>query len=403
MTYNFDEIIDRKNTNSISQDGWRERFGLHHVKLPAHYAEYIRMWVADMDFATPPEILDAVRKRLDHKILGYTNILDESYPKVLQQWFQKRYNWAISPEHMVLSSGVVPALNRLIGLLTREDEGVLIATPSYGPFKGAADRNARKVFCSSLTKNNGSFDFNFDDMVAQLEDPRKNIGVFILCNPHNPTGRVWTREELERIGNICLSRGLWIISDEVHCDLLRRGRQHIPLASLFPQSNRIITCTAPSKTFNLAGNLMSHIFIPDTAVRNQWNDRYAELLSPLSIAATQAAYSLCEDWLEQLKAYLDTNFSYLEKQLDLHLPETRFHIPGATYLAWIDVSAYTKGIQTRDFSAFFAREAGVILEGGNMFVADGEGYLRLNIACPMAILQEGVQRLIAVLKAFNGL
>lgn len=398
MTYNFDEIIDRKNTNSINEDGWRDRFGLHSMELPAQYPNYIRMWVADMDFATPPEILDAVRERLNHKILGYTNILDDSYHKVLAQWFLKRYNWAIHAEHIVISAGVVPALNRLIGLVTKEDEGVLITTPSYGPFKAAADRNMRRVFYSSLTNNDSSFDLNFDDLVAQLDDPQRNIRLFILCNPHNPTGRIWSREELQRIGEICLSRNIWVISDEVHCDLLRRGQQHIPLASLFPQSSRIITCTAPSKTFNLAGNLMSHIFIPDATVRNEWNERYAELLSPLAIAATKAAYSECEDWLEQLKAYLDTNFSYLEKQLDLHLPETRFHIPGATYLSWIDVSAYTKGLQTQDFSAFFAREAAVILEGGNMFIADGEGYIRLNIACPLRVLEEGVERLISVLK-----
>lgn len=395
MQYNFDEIIDREGTNSVSYEGWKNyMFGAGNaLSFPERKDGYIRMWVADMDFATPPEILDAIRARLDRQIMGYTLIFDPAYMEALQQWFRKRYLWEINTSHMVTAPGVVPALNRLVGLLTRSGKNILINTPSYAPFKQAGDLNQRAVHYSALKQADGRYELDFDDIIQQLDDPDKNIGVYIFCNPHNPTGRVWTEAELLKIGDICISRNIWLISDEIHCDLLRAGIQHIPMARLFPQSNRIITCTAPSKTFNLAGNLLSHIFIPDDALRKQWMTHHFDLLSPLSIAAAQAAYAHGEAWLEQLKAYLDSNFALLETHLQQHLPESRFTIPEATYLAWIDISHYTASMPTNELSAFFAREAGVLLEGGNMFVDNGTGYIRLNLACPRSVLQDGLLRI----------
>ncbi|MNS52328.1 Cystathionine beta-lyase PatB [compost metagenome] len=396
MQYNFDEIIDRKGTNSVSFEGWKGyMFGTNGDKtFPFTEEEYIRMWVADMDFATPPEILDAIRARLDRQILGYTLIFDPAYFETLKQWFRKRYAWEINTDHIVTSPGVVPALNRLVNLLTSAGESILINTPSYTPFKVSGDINNRSVYYSPLVQLNGDYELSFEDIIQQLDDPEKNIKVFILCNPHNPTGRVWTETELHKIGEICLERNIWLISDEIHCDLLRKGISHTPLAKLFPDSERIITCTAPSKTFNLAGNLMSHIFIPDEQIRKQWLIQYFDLLSPLSVAAAQAAYAHCEDWLEQLKAYLDGNFRYLSEQLNTYLPECNFNIPDATYLAWIDFSAYIPHIPYSNISEFFALEAGVLLEGGNMFVDNGDGYIRLNLACPKSVLAEGLKRII---------
>ncbi|WP_129021649.1 MalY/PatB family protein [Edaphocola flava] len=396
MHYNFDEIIDRKGTNSVSFEGWKGyMFDTNGDKpFPFKEEEYIRMWVADMDFATPPEILDAIRARLDRQILGYTLIFDPAYFDTLKQWFLKRYQWTINTDHIVTAPGVVPALNRLVNLLTGAGDSILINTPSYTPFKTAGDINNRTVYYSSLMWVNNAYELNFEDIRQQLDDPEKNIKVFIFCNPHNPTGRVWTETELRKIGEICQERNIWLISDEIHCDLLRKGIRHTPLAKLFPENERIITCTAPSKTFNLAGNLMSHIFIPDEQVRKQWLVLYFDLLSPLSVAAVQAAYAHCEDWLEQLKAYLDGNFAYLSEQLNTYLPECNFNIPDATYLAWIDFSAYIPHIPYSNISEFFATEAGVLLEGGNMFVDNGDGYIRLNLACPRSLLEEGLKRII---------
>lgn len=389
MDYNFDEIIDRKGTNSTSFEGWKQyMFGMpKDAVFPFKEEEYIRMWVADMDLATPAQVLDAMRERLDRKILGYTGIFDEEYYTVLTNWFKKRYNWEINLEQMIISPGIIPALFRLVGLLTNEGENVLILTPSYTPFKAAGEAHGRKVYYSRM--------FDPEDIARQLDDPERNIRLFIFCNPHNPTGRVWTKEELYRIGRICLDRGVRIISDEIHCDLLRMGQQHIPLASLFPESELIVTCTAPSKTFNLAGNLMSHIFIPDKAVRERWQRLHVDLLSPLSVAAVQAAYGQCEDWLDQLRVYLDGNFAYLDAQLKQHLPLSKFTVPGATYLAWVDISAY---IREENMPLYFAQQAGVLLESGSMFVENGEGFVRLNVACPRAVLEEGVRRIVGVLK-----
>ena len=276
IKYDFDEIISRCRTNSISYEGWKQLLigAGEEPDFPFNDADCIRLWIADMDFGSPPEILEAIRKRLDGKILGYTSIYDPAYFKVLSNWFEKRYNWAINPEHIVLSPGVVTALNRLVGLLTNTGESILICTPSYAPFKRAADYNHRNVFYSNLIEKDGCYEMDFHDIECKLSDSDKNIKLFILCNPHNPVGRIWTREELLQIGKMCLSRGIWIISDEIHCDLLRRGNQHHPLVTLFPDSEKIITCTAPSKTFNLAGNLMSHIFIPDSTVRKKWLELY---------------------------------------------------------------------------------------------------------------------------------
>lgn len=402
MQYHFDEIIDRKGTNSVSFEGWKGYMFNNNGDKPFPFKEeeYIRMWVADMDFATPPEILDAIRARLDRQILGYTLIFDPEYFNILKQWFRKRYQWEIDITHLVTSPGVVPALNRLAHLLTAAGEGILINTPSYTPFKVAGDINNRTVYYSPLLQINGHYELDMDNIRQQLDDAEKNIKVFIFCNPHNPTGRVWTEAELESIGTMCLERNIWLISDEIHCDLLRQGISHTPMAKVFPDADRIITCTAPSKTFNLAGNLMSHIFIPDEQIRQQWQVQYFDLLSPLSVAAVQAAYAHCEDWLEQLKAYLDGNFSYLSDQLATHLPDCHFRIPDATYLAWIDFSAYIPHIPNSNISEFFALEAGVLLEGGNMFVDNGAGFIRLNLACPRAVLAEGLKRIVHAVKRY---
>ena len=402
MQYDFDEIIDRSGTNSLNYEGWKEYIfqGRKDLSFPFKDEEYIRLWVADMAFSTPPPVLDAIRARLDRKILGYTRIYEEKYYEVLRSWFAKRYNWAIDTTEMVTSSGVVPALFSLVPLLTKDDESVLIVTPSYAPFKKASDHHRRKVITSALINIDGHYEMDFEDIKAKIENPDNNIKTFIFCHPHNPTGRVWTREELLTLGEICLANDVWMVSDEIHADILRNGREHIPMAVLFPESDRIITCTAPSKTFNLAGNMLSHIFIKNEAIRIQWKINHPDYHPPLSIVAAQAAYEHGESWLEQLKDYLDVNLVFLQEYLQKYLPKARFEIPEATYLAWVDLRRYIDEVpELTNPALFFVQKAGVVIEDGDMFVDDGHGYIRINVACPRAVLEEGIKRIV---QAVNG-
>lgn len=243
--------------------------------------------------------------------------------------------------------------------------------------------------CSDLVHVNGSFQIDFDDVARKAAD--KQTALFILCHPHNPTGRVWTEDELRRLGDICIENNLWILSDEIHCDLLRKGKRHIPLAKLFPDYDKIITCMAPSKTFNLAGLMFSNIMIPNHEMRQLWLARHYNFENPLSIAAAQAAYEKGADWLEELRIYLDENFAYTKKYLSKNLPDALFEIPESTYLAWVNVSAYFQ--DGEDLPMFFANKAGVLLEGGNMFVQNSDCFIRLNLACPRSMLSEGLRRI----------
>ena len=298
-----------------------------------------------------------------------------------------------------MSNGVIPALFELVAHVCQKDEKVLFFTPSYAYFKYAADNSGRESVVSDLIEQEGRFEIDFEDYREKAADPKTKL--LILCNPHNPTGRVWTQKELQEIGEIALENDLWIISDEIHCDLLRVGKHHIPLAKLFPDSDRIITAMAPSKTFNLAGLMISNIIIPNEQIRNHWLATHYNFDNPLSIAAAQAAYEKGQPWLEELRIYLDENFSYAEEYLKENLPEARMAISESTYLSWVDVSHYLS--TDIHLPLFFAYEAGVLLEGGNMFVSNSDGFIRLNLACPKATLEEGLRRIcVAVNKYKNG-
>ncbi len=400
MEYNFDEIIDRSHTNSISFESWRNTLGKHKdEKFSTPDSEFIRMWVADMDFATPPEILDAIKNRVDQKILGYSTVFDPEYFTVLSTWFQKRYQWKISKEEIVLSPGVVPALNRLVPLLTDVSENILILTPSYAPFKNAGDLSDRSVFYSRLINEKGNYIIDFEDVAYQLSDKTKNIQLLIFCNPHNPTGRVWKEDELAKIAQLCISQNIWLISDEIHCDLLRNGIEFTPMSRVIPDYKKLIVCTAPSKTFNLAGNLVSHIFIRDENVRNRYQKLYFEVYNPLSLSAVKAAYQQSENWLEQLKIYLDETFKMVDKKLKTNLPKAVFKIPEATYLGWIDFSEY-QNLFSKDetLTYFFAKNAGVIAEGGESFVDNGDFHLRINIAAPRSVIEKGIDQIITAIQ-----
>lgn len=390
MSWNFDRIIDRRNTQCLSIEACRGR-----MDIPYSDEEIVRMWVADMDFAAPDCVLQALHARVDHGIFGYTEMFGDALPQAFAAWCERMYGWRFPQEQLCTSHGIVPALFDLIRLRCKPGEKALFFTPSYGPFRRAAVDTGHEYVCSDLVRGeDGVFRIDFDDFAAKAADPA--VTVCILCNPHNPTGRIWTDDELRRIGEICLENGLLILSDEIHCDLLRSGRTHTPLAKLFPDSERIVTCMAPSKTFNIAGLQFSTIVIPDPELRAAWKKTHTEGENPFSLTAAQAAYS---DggyaWLMALREYIDGNFAFTADYFAAHAPKVRFQIPESTYLAWVDVSAYT-GPQT-ELRRLFAERAGVIVNDGSMFVRNAEGFLRLNLACPRAIVEKGLSRICRVL------
>lgn len=390
MSWNFDRIIDRRNTQCLSIEACRGR-----MDIPYSDEEIVRMWVADMDFAAPDCVLQALHARVDHGIFGYTEMFGDALPHAFAAWCERMYGWRFPQEQLCTSHGIVPALFDLIRLRCKPGEKALFFTPSYGPFRRAAVDTGHEYVCSDLIRGeDGVFRIDFDDFAAKAADPA--VTVCILCNPHNPTGRIWTDDELRRIGEICLENGLLILSDEIHCDLLRSGRTHTPLAKLFPDSERIVTCMAPSKTFNIAGLQFSTIVIPDPELRAAWKKTHTEGENPFSLTAAQAAYS---DggyaWLMALREYIDGNFAFTADYFAAHAPKVRFQIPESTYLAWVDVSAYT-GPQT-ELRRLFAERAGVIVNDGSMFVRNAEGFLRLNLACPRDIVEKGLSRICRVL------
>ena len=395
--YDFDEIIDRKNTNAESVEAFRAalfRDKRDIVTFPCKEDELIRMWVADMEFATPEVIHDGIRARLDQRILGYTSVFDPAYYQAFSSWTKRRYDWTCEKEQLFTSDGVVPALFELVDYICKGEEKVLIFTPSYGPFVHAAIANSRACICSDLVHKNGAYTIDFDDFEEKLK--YENVSLCIFCNPHNPTGRIWSQQELSRVARLCRKYGIWIISDEIHCDLLRSDKVHTPLAKILPDYDRIITCMAPSKTFNMAGLMFSNVIIPNAALRKTWRSRHHNSDNPLSIAATQAAYEKGESWHSQLLRYLDGNLKLVEEILQKQLPETKFQVPEASYLAWIDLSHYLA--TQEDLIWFFATGAGVLLEDGSMFVQNGKGHIRLNIACPRSSVQEAMERICKAVK-----
>lgn len=394
--FNFDEIIDRRGTNALSTDGFRD-YIFHadeSMVFPYRDEEFIRMWVADMEFATPEVILDGIRGRLNRRILGYSRVFSKEYYQAVSNWCQRRYDWNFPQEELVMSNGVIPTLFELVAYICAPEDKVLFFTPSYAYFMHAADHAGRTYICSDLQEKEGYYTIDFDD----LEKKAAESTLLIFCNPHNPTGRVWKQAELCRLAEIIRTFRLWVISDEIHCDLLRGGDRHTPLGKVMPDYDRLITCMAPSKTFNLAGTMLSNVIIRSEELRSVWKEKHYNFDNPLSIAAAQAAYEKGEPWLEALRVYLDENFRFTGDYLRRELPYAAYRISESTYLAWVDLRAYFNA--TEDLPMFFANKAGVLLEGGNMFVQNSDGFIRLNLACPRSILEEGLRRICNAVNSF---
>lgn len=394
--YNFDEVIDRSHTNALNTDGFRQYIfnADETMNFPYRDEEFIRMWVADMEFATPDVILSAIQERLERRILGYTRVYEPSYFNAFANWCKHHYDWSFEKKELVMSNGIIPALFELVKYICQPDEKVLFLTPSYAYFKHAADRNGNQTVHSELRYQEGEYHIDFDDLARKAADPKTTLLIF--CNPHNPTGRVWTEQELHSLAEIIRQHQLWVISDEIHCDLLRTGVKHTPFGKIMPDYDHLITAMAPSKTFNIAGMMISNVLIRNEALRQTWLANHYNFDNPLSIAAAQAAYEKGQPWLTELKVYLDKNFAFVEQFLNQHLPKAHFHIPQATYLAWIDLRAYFP--PDTDLIAFFAHNAGILLEDGKRFVSNADGFIRLNLACPKATVEEGLKRIVSAIK-----
>lgn len=384
MSSQFDTIINRKNTNSLKYDFAVER-GRDENILP--------LWVADMDFMVAPEIIEALEKSVKHGIYGYSES-KKDYFEAVQKWFLEKHHYSLQEEWLVKTPGVVFAIAQAIRAYTKEGDYVLIQSPVYYPFRETIEVNDRKVAVNSLVLKNGHYEIDFEDFEKQIVE--KKIKLFLLCNPHNPVGRVWTKEELTKIGDICVRNHVLVVSDEIHCDFTFPGFVHTVFASIKKEFEQIsILCTSPSKSFNLAGLQISNIFIPNKEVRKQFERAvaqagYSQVGLP-GIVACKAAYTYGEEWLKQLKVYLKENLDFLREYLKKELPQITLIEPEGTYLIWLDFRAL--GLSKEALHTLIEEKAGLWLDEGDIFGPEGEGFERINIACPRKTLEEALNRI----------
>lgn len=380
MKYDFDEIIPRRGTNSYKWDS-----------MPAD-KEVLPLWVADMDFRTAPAITEALERRVRHGIFGYVRVPDEYYTAVIR-WFARRHDWYISKEWMIYTSGVVPAVSAVIKALTEPGDGVIVQTPVYNCFFSSIRNNGCRIVANPLKHEGGTYHIDFDDLERKAANPE--VKLLLLCNPHNPAGRVWTREELKRIGEICLRNKVMVVSDEIHCELVFPGYAYTPFASISREHLwNSVTCVSPSKSFNIAGLQIANIIACNEDVR-QRIDRAINInevcdVNPFGVEATIAAYNEGEDWLHELLDYLKANYDYLCEFFHMHLPQIPVTVLEGTYLVWTDCRAFDMTSDT--LQARLLEKTGLWLNSGTMYGAEGEGFLRWNIACPRSVLQDALVR-----------
>jgi len=386
MKYDFDEIIGRAGTSSIKLEAG-EKINPY---LPQ---EHIPLWVADMDFACAPQILAAMQTRLERRILGYTSLSDACKQSACR-WMERRFGWAADEGQIVFSAGVVAAIYAAVARLTQAGDEVCFLTPAYRPFEDAVRKQGRVPLYSRMVRRGGAWAIDFGDLAEKLG--RRRCAMFIHCGPHNPTGRVFTEAELRRLGELCFDSGVFVVSDEIHADLTRKGVTHIPLAKLFPGEKRILTCTSPSKSFNLAGNNHAHLFIPDPQLRRDWTkNHYNGHPTALSNEATAAAYDEAEDWLDELRGYLDESFAMMRALLGERLPQASFTASEGTYLGWVDLTGC--GLREQELKRRVS-QAGVFVQFGEDFVDNADCHMRVNLASPRIVLREGLMRICRALE-----
>lgn len=393
MEYDFENLISRRNAGSSK---WNMM-----EKINKDVAENIVPFsVADMEFKSPPEIADGLKSYIDSSVLGYTEPTEE-YFKAIYSWMERRHNWKIKKEWLIEFPGIVPALFTIVRALTEENDGVLIMTPVYYPFYKAIEKNQRKVVSTELLLSNGHYKINFENFEekAKLESTK----LLILCSPHNPVGRVWTEEELKKIGRICLENNVFVVSDEIHFDLIMPGFKHTVFANISEEfANNCVICTAPSKTFNLAGLQTSNIIISNKVIRKKVIREHRKVYGDYSVLnifgykACELAYNEGEEWLEELIKVLAENKKLVENFMEKNLPEIKVINLEGTYLQWLDF----RGVEKDHISLekFMQIEAQLFLDEGYIFGTGGQGFERINIACPKKVLEEALYRLLEAVK-----
>lgn len=388
--YSFDEIIDRKNTNSLKYDFAVER---------GKPAGVLPLWVADMDFKTAPGITDALIEAATHGIFGYTEAKDD-YINAVIKWYKRRFDVDYSSEWLIKTPGIVFALALAVKAYTNPGDGVLIQTPVYYPFYEVIRDNDRRIIESPLKNENNKFSVDFDDFEEKVKSEK--VKLFILCSPHNPVGRVWTKAELEKVVAICKKYNVIIVSDEIHCDFVYEGYVHTPTLSVAGDyKDNIIVCTSPGKTFNIAGIQVSNIFIPGDELRHKFQQElnasgYSQL-NTFAIKACTAAYETGEEWLEELKAYLKGNLDFVKEFISTRLPKIKLTEPEGTYLIWLDLSEY--GLSKEELNDLIINKAGLWLDAGHIFGEDYEQYQRIVIAAPRQTIKEAFEKLEQALKS----
>jgi cystathionine beta-lyase len=388
MDYDFDTIIDRSNTSSSKWDRRKKVLGVPDV-LP--------MWVADMDFASPPPVLEALRARVEHGIFGYTERTG-TYYEALASWMKRRFDWDIQQKKIVFTPGVIVALNLIIQAYTDPGDKVIIQQPVYHPFSYAILNNKRQLVNNQLRIENGRYVMDLNQLKKSIDSRTR---LLILCSPHNPVGRVWTKEELLELAEICINNNIIIVSDEIHADLVLRGYVHTPTAKLSEEiSDSVVTCTAPTKTFNIAGLGVANTIISNSELYDRFfdvvNNAGLEMTNVFTKVTTEAAYNHGEEWLSQLLEYLQENIEFLGAFLKNHIPQiSAFPLEG-TYLAWLDFREL--GLPDEDLKMFLIHKAKVWLDEGTKFGGGGQGFQRMNIGCPRRLLEEGLTRIANALK-----
>ncbi len=379
MIYDFDRRISRRGTDSYKWDS-------------ATRGDVLPMWVADMDFQTAPVIVEALRRRVEHGIFGYTRVPD-GYYRAVSGWFARRHGWPIDREWVIYTSGVVPALSAILKALTAPGDRVLVQTPVYNCFFSSIRNNGCETAASPLRYADNTYTIDYEDLERKAADPK--VTAMLLCNPHNPAGRVWRRDELLRIGEICLRHGVTVVSDEIHCELVFPGHRYTPFASISEAFLRhSVTCISPSKAFNIAGLQIANIICADAGLRAKIdraiNDNEVCDVNPFGVIATQAAYNEGEEWLDQLIEYLHANYRCMQEFCRERLPDFPVAVLEGTYLVWMDCRKL--GLQSEELGQQLVDRAGLWLNAGTMYGAEGEGFMRWNIACPRAVLLEGLNR-----------
>ena len=386
MTYDFDTPTERRNTNSLKWD-------VAQGELP--------MWVADMDFQTAPEIREAIMKRAEHGIFGYSVIPDTWYEAYIQ-WWKTRHGYTMERDWLIFCTGVVPAISSIVRKMTTPAEKVLIQTPVYNIFFNSILNNGRQVLESPLRYDGKEYRIDFADLEEKLSDPQ--TALMILCNPHNPTGKIWDRQTLEKIGALCSRHHVTVVSDEIHCDLTDPGESYVPFASVSETCRQIsITCMAPTKAFNLAGLQTAAVSVPDEVLRHKvWralNTDEAAEPNAFAVEAAVAAFTRGADWLDALRDYLYENKKLAEAYIEKEIPDVRAVASQATYLLWLDCSGLIGC--GREAAGFLRRETGLYLSEGSQYGGNGADFLRMNIACPRAVLKDGLERLKNGLAAYS--